>query len=104
MISDENLSIENISVTMAATKDFKPLSPHTSRTKAALDVTEDTVDENSTASGQSTKESTSGSRNISKAAMLRQLFFSQISPTGNGHATSHKSVSTETAMNAQQEK
>lgn len=87
LLSDENLSIEDINVT-TATKECivaNQLSTHHTKTKSALDVIDGT-DHSATNSNESaataaavhtTKQSTN-SKNISKAAMLRQLFFSQI--------------------------
>lgn len=102
LLSDENLSIEDINVT-TTTKDCPIIvanqtSTHHTKTKSALDIIDDTENTASklsesdaaTASGQITKESTN-SKHLSKAAMLRQLFFSQI----NSHAAGG-SQSTET--------
>lgn len=98
LLSDENLSIEDINVN-TATKDCTIIvanqssTPHI-KTKSALDVIDDTEysanksnESAAAASGHNTKESTN-SKNLSKAAMLRQLFFSQINQNNNTATTS----------------
>lgn len=96
LFSDENSSNEDINVyATIATKDCNTnvanqLSTSHTKTKSALDIIEDTeysaskANEStaSAASDHTTKESTN-SKNVSKAAMLRQLFFSQINENNN---------------------
>lgn len=70
------------------------LSTHHKKTKSALEVNDDT--EYSSTKSNESKEVTasvhpvkdSNSKNLSKAAMLRQLFFSQINQNNNATADS----------------
>lgn len=99
LLSDEILSIEDFNVT-TATKDCtiiaaNKLSTNHAKTKSALDVIDDTEHPATisceSASGHATIESTN-SKKLSKAAMLRQLFFSQINQNNNS-ATSDSPIS-----------
>lgn len=103
LLSDEILSIEDFNVT-TATKDCtiivaNKLSTNHTKTKSALDVIDDTEHSatiscesaSAMASDHATKESTN-SKKISKAAMLRQLFFSQINQNNNS-ATNDSPIS-----------
>lgn len=90
LLSDENLSIEDINVT-TATKDCTIIVANHTKTKSALDAMDGTTE-----STHATKES-ANPKNISKAAMLRQLFFSQINQINNATSDSQNTGSTDKA-------